>query len=221
MAGKKPFRKQRPGKEAKEYDEEVIEIRRVTRVVKGGRRLRFRALVVIGNRKGKVGIGVGKSTEVTGAIQKAISQAKKNVKVVTLNEETIPHEVKIKYKSARILLIPAGPGTGIIAGGTVRKVLELAGVKNILSKIIGSSNKLNNTYAAFEALKTLETTPGMLKKKKKAEEKPAAPAAPAPDKAAKPAPEKAPKKDQKPASAEAPKEAPKKEEPNTKEPKKK
>ena len=93
MSGKKPFRKQGSAKEVKEYDEEVIEIRRVTRVVKGGRRLRFRALVVIGNRKGKVGIGVGKSTEVTGAIQKAISQAKKNVKTIILNEETIPHEI--------------------------------------------------------------------------------------------------------------------------------
>jgi len=189
MAGKKPFRKQGPAKEVKEYDEEVIEIRRVTRVVKGGRRLRFRALVVIGNRKGKVGIGVGKSTEVTGAIQKAISQAKKNVKTVTLNEETIPHEVKLKYKSARLLLIPAGPGTGIIAGGTVRKVLELAGVKNILSKIIGSSNKLNNTYAAFEALKTLETTPGMLRNKQSLEKK------------AEPAPKEAPKEAPKPKPA--------------------
>lgn len=166
MFGKKPFKKSgAPVRDVKEYDEEVIEIKRVTRVVKGGRRLRFRALVVIGNRKGKIGMGVGKSTEVTGAIQKAISQAKKHMINVILNESTIPHEVRVKYKSARLLLLPAGPGTGIIAGGSARKTLELAGVKNILSKIIGSSNKLNNTYAVFKALQLLEATPGMLKKK--------------------------------------------------------
>lgn len=165
---KKPYR---PVREAKEYEEEVIEIRRVTRVVKGGRRLRFRATVVIGNRKGKVGVGTGKSVEVTGAIQKAISQAKKNLVTIVLNEGTIPHEIKIKYKSAKLLLFPAGPGTGIIAGGTARKVLGLAGVKNILSKTIGSSNKLLNTYATYEALKELERTPAMLLKKAKQDAK--------------------------------------------------
>ncbi len=121
-------------KEPKEFDEQVIEIDRVTRVVKGGRKMRFRATVVIGNRKGKVGIGIGKSHEVTGAIQKAITKAKKDLLNVTLDGQTIPHRIKIKYKSARILLMPAVPGTGLIAGGTIRKVLELAGVKDILSK---------------------------------------------------------------------------------------
>lgn len=165
MLGKKPFRRSDSPREVKEYDEEVIEIRRVTRVVKGGRRLRFRALVVIGNRKGKLGIGTGKSTEVTGAIQKAISHAKKSMITVTLNGETIPHEVSVKYKSAKLLLMPAGPGTGIIAGGSVRKALELAGVKNILSKMIGASNKLNNVYATINALQLLRETPEMKRRK--------------------------------------------------------
>ncbi|PIQ77939.1 30S ribosomal protein S5 [Candidatus Peregrinibacteria bacterium CG11_big_fil_rev_8_21_14_0_20_41_10] len=140
---------------AKEFEETVIQIDRVTRVVKGGRRLRFRATVVIGNRKGDVGLGLGKSTEVTGAIQKAVSKAKRNMITVPLDGETIPHDINIKFKSSKILIIPAGPGTGIIAGGSVRKVLELAGIKNILSKSLGSSNRVNNAKATIEALKAL------------------------------------------------------------------
>ncbi len=156
-------------REPKEFSEEVIQIDRVTRVVKGGRKLRFRATVAIGNKKGKVGVGIGKSHEVTGAIQKAISKAKRNLIVVPLDGSTIPHDMKIKYKASKILLLPAGPGTGIIAGGPIRKVLELAGIKDILSKSFGTTNKLNNTKATFEALKQLRTTPGMLKKKVKEE----------------------------------------------------
>lgn len=148
-------------REPKEFDEEVIQIDRVTRVVKGGRKLRFRATVVIGNRKGRVGIGIGKSHEVTGAIQKAIAQAKKELFNVKLDGFTIPHQTKIKYKAARLLLLPAVPGTGLIAGGTVRKVLELAGVKDILSKSYGTTNKLNVSKATFESLKMLEVTPRM------------------------------------------------------------
>ena len=175
-------------REAKEFDEQVIQIDRVTRVVKGGRKLRFRATVVIGNRKGKVGIGIGKSHEVTGAIQKAIAKAKKELITIILDENTIPHEVKIKFKSAKILLLPASPGTGIIAGGTVRKVVELAGIKDLLSKRYGTTNKVNNTKATFKALQSLKETPFMVRKatnSKKAEEA----------KAAKPAlAEKTPKK---------------------------
>ncbi|MFA5820906.1 MAG: 30S ribosomal protein S5 [Candidatus Gracilibacteria bacterium] len=151
-------------REAKEFEEEVIEIDRVTKVVKGGRKMRFRATVVIGNRKGKVGMGIGKSNEVTGAIQKAIAKAKKNLLTVKLDGTTIPHDVKIKYKSSRILLIPAAPGTGLIAGSSIRKVLELVGVKDILSKSLGTSNKVNNTKGAFEALKALRETPFMVRK---------------------------------------------------------
>lgn len=152
-------------KEVKEFDENVIQIDRVTKVVKGGRRLRFRATVVIGNRKGKVGIGVGKSNEVTGAIQKAIAKAKKGLFNVTMDGATIPHDIKIKYKSSRLLLMPASPGTGLIAGGTIRKVLELAGIKDILSKSFGTNNKLNNTKGTFHALKMLKSTPMMAKRK--------------------------------------------------------
>lgn len=139
-------------KEAKEYDEEVIQIDRVTRVVKGGRRLRFRATVAIGNRKGKVGIGIGKSTEVSGAIKKAVSAAKRNMIRVPILNDTIPHDIKIKYKGSRIIMLPASPGTGIIAGGAVRKVVELVGIKNILSKSFGTNNRLVNTQATHKAL---------------------------------------------------------------------
>lgn len=170
-AHRKSFRK----KEPKEFDEEVIQIDRVTRVVKGGRKLRFRATVAIGNRKGKVGIGVGKSQEVTGAIQKAIAKAKKVLTTVTLDGSTIPHELKVKIKSSKITFLPAAPGTGVIAGGPIRKVLELAGVKDILSKSYGTTNKLNNTKATFAALQMLRETPHM--EKRKAKKKAAKPAA--------------------------------------------
>lgn len=161
----KTFKKKRfTKKEPKEFEEEVIQIDRVTRVVKGGRKLRFRATVAIGNKKGKVGIGVGKSQEVTGAIQKAIAKAKKDMLKVNLDGSTIPHNIKIKYKSSKILLLPASPGTGLIAGGTIRKVLELAGVKDILSKSYGTTNKVNNTKGTFEALRMLKSTPRMLKR---------------------------------------------------------
>ena len=160
---KKSFRKREP----KEFEEEVMQIARVTRVVKGGRKLRFRATVAIGNRKGKVGVGVGKSQEVTGAIQKAIAQAKKVLTTVTLDGTTIPHDLKIKLKSSKIVFLPAAPGTGVIAGGPIRKVLELAGVKDILSKSYGTTNKLNNTKATFEALKMFRETPFMEKRQMK------------------------------------------------------
>jgi len=181
-------------KEVKEFDEQVIQIDRVTKVVKGGRRLRFRATVAIGNKKGKVGIGIGKSHEVTGAIQKGIAKAKKDMATVILDGPTIPHDITIKLKSSNIFLMPASPGTGIIAGGTIRKILELAGVKDILSKSYGTTNKVNNTKATFEALKRLRETPRMVAKAKrkneiKATPAPAAPAAPKKAEAA-----KAPKK---------------------------
>ncbi len=152
-----------PIREAKEFEEEVIQIDRVTRVVKGGRRLRFRATVVIGNHKGKVGVGIGKSTEVQGAIQKAISQAKKSLIIVPMVGQTIPHRVEVKFKSAKLLLMPACPGTGIIAGGPLRKVIELAGVQDILSKSLGSKNRLSNSQAAIMALAKLKNIPWLKK----------------------------------------------------------
>ncbi|MFH1284262.1 MAG: 30S ribosomal protein S5 [Candidatus Peregrinibacteria bacterium] len=173
-------------REPKEFDEQVIEIDRVTKVVKGGRRLRFRATVAIGNRKGKIGIGIGKSNEVTGAIQKAIAKAKKGLISIPLDGSTIPHDIRIKLKASDILLMPAAPGTGIIAGGTVRKVLELAGVKDILSKSFGTTNKVNNTKATYEALKQLRVTPRMSRRKLEAtQQKPVAATAPAPETPAK------------------------------------
>lgn len=153
-----------PIREAKEFEEEVIQIDRVTRVVKGGRRLRFRATVAIGNKKGKVGVGIGKSTEVTGAIQKAISQAKKSMVRVPMVEQTIPHRVQVKYKSAKLLIMPACPGTGIIAGGPLRKICELAGIKDVLAKCLGNNNRVTNSQASMMALGKLREIPWIAKK---------------------------------------------------------
>lgn len=195
----KKAHKKGPQREIKEFDEQVVQIDRVTRVVKGGRKLRFRATVVIGNRKGKVGIGIGKSNEVTGAIQKAIAKAKRNLIVVPLDNATIPHDTKVKFKASRLMIMPASPGTGIIAGGSVRKVVELAGIKDILSKSHGSTNKVNNTKVAIEALKSLKPNPAMeLRAKKRLESRPAAPKvapkAPQAPAAKAPAPKKSPVK---------------------------
>lgn len=143
-------------REPSEYEEEVLQIARVTRVVKGGRRMRFRATVIVGNKNGKVGMGIGKSSEVTGAIQKAIRQAKKEMFIVPIKNGSIPHEIYIKFKSAKVLMMPAGPGTGIIAGGAVRKIAELAGIKNMLSKMFGGRNRITNAYATMRALKKLK-----------------------------------------------------------------
>ena len=142
-------------REPKEIDEHVLQIARVTRVVKGGRRMRFRATVVIGDRKGKVGLGMGKSAEVQGAVQKAVSDAKRHMVLVPIVRGTITHEVNCKFKSARIRMLPASEGTGIIAGGALRPILELAGVKNVLSKRYGSSNIVVNAQTAMKALAML------------------------------------------------------------------
>lgn len=176
--------RRRAPREPKEFEEEVIQIDRVTRVVKGGRRLRFRATVVVGNKKGKVGLGVGKSTEVQGAIQKAISQAKKSLITVPMAGQTIPHRIKLKYKSAHLLLMPACPGTGIIAGGPLRKILELSGVEDVLSKSLGNNNKLTNSQAAIRALGQLQEIPWLKKAAPKTQEKKPSDKKPAPKKAA-------------------------------------
>ena len=130
-------------REQKEFQEAVLQIDRVTRVVKGGRRLRFRATVCVGNLKGKVGVGIGKSTEVTGAIQKAVSSAKKDMITVNMDGTTVPHDIQVKYKSAKIRIIPASKGTGLIAGGAIRKVLELAGFKDVLTKSLALVPPIN------------------------------------------------------------------------------
>ncbi len=142
--------------EEKQFDERVVNIDRVARVVKGGRRFRFRALVVVGDKKGKVGIGIAKGADVTTAVAKAVDVAKKNFIKVNLYKGTLPHEAQAKVGGANILIMPAAPGTGLIAGGVVRTVLEVAGVSNVLSKSIGSTNKINTAYATMEALGQLE-----------------------------------------------------------------
>lgn len=152
---RKHFRSKQLVEEKKEFEEEVLQIDRVTRVVKGGRRLSFRATVIIGNKKGKVAIGLGKATEVAAAIQKALSQAKKNIVRVPIVRETIPHEINVKFKSAKLLMMPASKGTGVIAGGATRKILKLAGVHNILSKSFGTNNRLVCAQATIKALQEL------------------------------------------------------------------
>lgn len=143
------------GRGKSQYDHEVLEISRVVRVVKGGRRFRFRASVVVGDRSGKVGFGIGKSRDVQSAIQKAQSQAEKSMLSVTLAESTIPHQVRAAYKGARILLRPARPGTGVIAGDVVRTVADLAGIQDLVSKVYGSANKISNVQATLKALQSL------------------------------------------------------------------
>lgn len=143
-------------KEQKEFEEEVLQIDRVTRVVKGGRRLRFRVTVAIGDKKGRVGIGIGKASEVVTGIQKAVSRAKAALIMVPITKgDTIPHSVRAKYKAAEMIIFPASPGTGVKAGGSLRKVLHLAGIKNVLSKNLGSRNGLVSAQASIRALKTL------------------------------------------------------------------
>lgn len=143
--------------EEKQFDERMVHIDRVARVVKGGRRFRFRALVVVGDHKGRIGVGTSKGTDVTAAMTKATEVAKKNMVKINLFNDTIPHESEGKVSGAKILIKPASPGTGLIAGGVVRVVLEVAGVKNALSKSLGSSNKINVAYATVEALKAVES----------------------------------------------------------------
>ena len=146
----------RKPREPKEFEESILQIDRVTRVTKGGRQLRFRVSVVIGDGKGRVGFGIGKSSEVMTGVQKAIADAKRNLITVPIFEDSIPHAVTYKFKSSKVLLFPAPEGKGVIAGGAVRKVLELSGVKNILSKMHGSRNKLNSAYATIQALSALQ-----------------------------------------------------------------
>ncbi len=166
----KPRRNGKPNRQAREkrqprqqrqpklYEEEVISIGRVTKVTKGGRHFRFSAVVVVGDRKGKVGLGTGKANEVPDAIKKASQAATKNVTRVSIVEErTIPHEATGVCGASKVMLKPANKGTGVKAGGPVRSVLEMAGVKDILSKSLGSSTKVNMAYATLNALKSQKT----------------------------------------------------------------
>ena len=155
----------------KQFDEEIINIGRVTKVTKGGRHFRFSATVAVGDRKGRVGIGTGKANEVPDAIKKAVAAATKNVVSVSVVNGTIPHEATGVEGASKILLKPACDGTGVKAGGAVRAVVELAGVKNILSKSLGSNTKVNMAYATLKALKSQKTVEEVAKLRgKKVEE---------------------------------------------------
>lgn len=158
--------------EEKQFDERVVHIDRVARVVKGGRRFRFRALVVVGDRKNKVGIGLAKGADVTAAVTKATEVAKKHMHLIAIEKGTIPHEAEAKVGGARILVKPAAAGTGLIAGGVVRTVLEVAGVSNALSKSLGSTNKANTAYATIAALQSVEPVKNWVTAKSKKATKP-------------------------------------------------
>lgn len=144
-------------KEQSDWEEKIIQVRRVTKVVKGGKKLSFRAVVAVGNGKGQVGVGVGKAAEVIGAIQKGVVDAKKSLVAVPMVGTTIPHPITGKQGSSRVLMKPAAKGTGVIAGGAVRAVLELAGIGDVLSKSLGSRSPLNVARGTIDGLKRLRT----------------------------------------------------------------
>jgi len=144
-------------REKPEFEQKLLDLARVTRVVKGGRRFSFRATMVIGDRKGRVGVGVGKGSDVSNAIGKAVNDAKKSMITIDISTGTIAYDMSVKKGSAKIMIKPAKEGRGIVAGGAVRAVVDLAGIKDIVSKSLGTSNKLNVARAAIEALREFET----------------------------------------------------------------
>lgn len=156
----------RDGGQPRDFEQKVVEVTRVTRVVAGGKRMRFRALVVIGDKKGKVGMGLRKGIDVAESVNKAVNQAKKTMITLPLINGTIPHQVSVKYKSSQLFLKPAKPGSGVIAGGAVRAVMDLAGVKNIVGKMLGSSNKVNNVKAVFAAFNRMRSKDDILSRRK-------------------------------------------------------
>lgn len=156
--GGKGRKDSRGPREVREFEEHMLQLDRVTRVVKGGRRMRFRASAIIGDHAGRVGFGLGKGNDVQVAMKKAVHEAKKNIITVPLVDGTITHDAKVKFKAAQLMIMPASDGTGVIAGGAIRKVMELAGVKNILSKNFGTSNRVVVAQAMMKLLKTLRMT---------------------------------------------------------------
>nr|YP_010619520.1 Ribosomal protein S5 [Xiphosiphonia pinnulata]WAX03533.1 Ribosomal protein S5 [Xiphosiphonia pinnulata] len=146
------------GKEENNWEEKVVQVKRVTKVVKGGKKLSFRAVLIIGNENGQIGVGVGKANDVIGAVKKGVADAKKHIITIPLTKYfSIPHPINGTSGAAKIVLRPSATGSGVIAGGSTRTVLELAGIKNILAKQIGSSNTLNNARAVLNALNNLRT----------------------------------------------------------------
>jgi small subunit ribosomal protein S5 len=140
----------------KEFEEKVVQVNRVSKKTKGGNKIGFSVLVVVGDKKGRVGVGLGGAPDVTSAVRKAVSYAKKHLFTVPMKGKTIPHQVLVKRGAAKVLIKPAPPGTGVIAGGAVRAVVEAAGIRDIVSKILGSKNQASNVYATLEALKKLQ-----------------------------------------------------------------
>jgi small subunit ribosomal protein S5 len=162
----KEFKRKKFKREAPEFDQKIIDLARVTRVMAGGKRMRFRACVAIGDKKGRVGIGLAKGADVAISVNKAVTKAKKELIEIPIVNETIPHEMRIKLKAAKLLLKPAPRGTGVKAGGAIRVVLELGGVPNVVAKILGTNNKVNNVKALMEAIKSFKVRPGSLDKDK-------------------------------------------------------
>ena len=152
----RPFARPMMGQEPKEFEEKTVQINRVSKKTKGGNRMNFSVLVVVGDKKGRVGVGLGKAADVASAMRKASSYAQKHLITVATRGTTIPHEVRLKLGAAQIMLKPAPAGSGVIAGGPVRAVVEAAGIRDIVSKILGTNNKASNVYATFEALKRLK-----------------------------------------------------------------
>lgn len=169
--GRRDDRRNSAPEAPKEFEEVVIAIDRVARVVKGGRRFRFQALVVVGNKKNKVGVGLAKGADVQAAVAKATDVAKKHLITVPVVNTTIPHDVEVKVSGAHVLIKPAAPGTGIIAGGVVRAVLSVTGISNLISKSLGSTNKINIAYATVKALEQLVPKEKWLNAPKKAVKK--------------------------------------------------
>jgi small subunit ribosomal protein S5 len=164
MSSRKKTNKQK--EKDSEWQERVVQIRRVTKVVKGGKKLSFRAILVIGNELGQVGVGVGKASDVIGAVKKAVTDGKKNIVTIPITRaNSIPHIITGRSGAAKVIMRPSAPGSGVIAGGAVRTMLELGGVKNVLAKQLGSSNPLNNARAAADALTKLNTFVQMSEKR--------------------------------------------------------
>ncbi len=148
---KKEFKREKP-----EFEQKLVDLARVTRVTRGGKRLNFRALVVLGNKKGKIGYGIAKGKDVTIAVSKAVEQAKKIMFEIQIVNGTITHEIREKFNAACVMLKPAPKGTGLKAGGAIRVVLDLAGIENVVGKMMGSKNKINNVACTYQALKNLK-----------------------------------------------------------------